>query len=96
MLVMSDEIISMVKRIIKGIRINKENLALDLIHQIGPGGNFLVIEHTLNHFRKELWFPTLMDRNIYQEWEKHGKQNLAERCKGKISLNSIIKGLEQN
>jgi len=85
MLTMSDEIISMVKRIMKGIRVGKEDLALGLIDQVGPGGNFLTTEHTLNHFRKELWFPTLMDRNTYQEWEKEGKQNLGDRCKGKTA-----------
>lgn len=84
MLVMSDEIISMVKRIMKGIKIDKENLALNIINQIGPGGNFLTTEHTLNHFREELWSPTLLNRKTYQDWEKEGKKTLADRCNEKV------------
>lgn len=98
MLVMSDEIISMVKRITKGIRIDRENLALDLIDRVGPGGNFLSTEHTLNHFRKELWFPTLMDRSTYQEWEKRGSQSLGHRCREKtecILKTHLVEPLEE-
>lgn len=84
MLVMSNEIISMVKRIIKGIRIDKESLALNIIKQIGPGGNFLTTEHTLNHFREELWSPTLLNRKTYQNWEKEGRKTLADRCNEKV------------
>ena len=66
MLVITNEVIAMVKRIMRGIEVNEESLALDVINKVGPGGNFLLEEHTLHHFRKELWHPELMDRNNYE------------------------------
>ncbi|MFB3882988.1 MAG: trimethylamine methyltransferase family protein, partial [Armatimonadota bacterium] len=72
MLVMSDEIIGMVKRIIGGVTVDDEHLATDLIDRVGPGGNFLAEEHTLNHFKSEFWFPKLIDRSRREKWEAQG------------------------
>ena len=48
----------MVKRFLSGIQVDEETLALDVIKEVGPGGNFLAHEHTVKHFRKEgLLFP---------------------------------------
>ena len=58
-LVMTDEIIGMVKRFISGIEVNKNTLALDLIEKIGPGGNFLAERHTADNFKNEYFFPEL-------------------------------------
>jgi trimethylamine--corrinoid protein Co-methyltransferase len=62
---LNDEIISMVKQIAKGIEVNSETLCLDLIDAVGPGGNFLEHEHTLNHF-KEMWIPKIFDRTHFE------------------------------
>ena len=53
----------------QGIMVDEENLALDAIRQVGPGGNFLGNKHTLKHMR-ELWQPSLMDRRPYSTWER--------------------------
>ena len=53
----------------QGIVVDEENLALDAIRQVGPGGNFLGNKHTLKHMR-ELWQPSLMDRRPYSTWEQ--------------------------
>lgn len=57
MIVMSDEIIGLVKQIIKGIEVTLETLAVELIHKVGPGGHFLAEEHTVKHLRSEHWYP---------------------------------------
>jgi len=62
LMVLTDEIVGMVRVMTGGIEINDETLALDLIDRVGPGGNFLAEEHTLKHFRKH-WVPTIMDRS---------------------------------
>lgn len=84
-LVMADEIIGMVRNIIKGIRIDDESLALDVIDKVGPGGNFLAEDHTFKNFKKEFWNPRDINRELYRQWEKKGKttyvQRLRERAK---------------
>ncbi|MCJ7752862.1 MAG: trimethylamine methyltransferase family protein [Armatimonadetes bacterium] len=84
MLVMSDEIISMVKRIVGGVVVDDEHLAIDVIDRVGPGGNFLSDDHTLKHFRTEFWFPKLIDRSRRETWEKHGAKSLGQRVREKV------------
>ncbi|GFP32023.1 trimethylamine---corrinoid protein Co-methyltransferase [Candidatus Hakubella thermalkaliphila] len=83
LLVLSDEIIGMVRRIVQGIRVDEETLALDIIHKVGPGGNFLGEDHTLRHFRKEAWYPRLLDRRMYLDWVGGGSLTLAQRVNKK-------------
>ena len=84
MLVLTDEIIGMVKHIARGIRVDEESLALDVIHNVGPGGNFLAEEHTLKHFREEFWFPKLINRQNYENWMEDGSTSLADRVNKKV------------
>ncbi len=83
-LVMTNEIIGMVKRYISGIEVNKNTLALDLIEKVGPGGNFLAEKHTAENFKSEFFMPELIDRDNYSNWEKKGKKNLSVRVNEKV------------
>jgi len=84
MIVMSDEIAGICRHIIRGIRVDEETLAVDAIDAVGPGGHFLQQEHTLNHYRSEFWFPTLMDRSRYDIWQQAGAATMVDRIKDKI------------
>jgi len=78
-LVIDNEIARMVKEAVKGIDINDENIALEVIKQVGPGGNFLGAEHTLRHMREQS-HSKLIDRRMWQQWESGGKKDLAQRA----------------
>jgi trimethylamine--corrinoid protein Co-methyltransferase len=84
MLVMSDEIISMVRHITRGIEVNEETLAVDVIDKVKPGGNFLEIEHTFKHYRSEFWFPKLMDRRNHGDWVEAGEKTLGDRVNDRL------------
>jgi trimethylamine--corrinoid protein Co-methyltransferase len=84
MLVMSNEVIGMAKHILGGITVTPETLAADVINRVGPGGHYLTQEHTRQHFRTELWFPTLMDRQQRRGWEASGRKTMAERVRTKV------------
>ncbi len=84
MLVMSDEIIGMVKRILRGVAVDDDHLAVEVIHGVGPGGHFLANDHTIEHFRREFWFPALMDRTRREAWEKAGQKTLGQRVREKV------------
>lgn len=83
-LVMGDEIIGMVRRFIKGVDVDEDHLALDLIHKVGPGGQFITAEHTFKYFKQDLWTPTLLDRQVYSNWEIQGKKSMTERINEKV------------
>jgi trimethylamine--corrinoid protein Co-methyltransferase len=84
MLVMSDEIIGMAKHILAGVRVTPETLAVEVIEQVGPGGHYLAQEHTRQHFRKEMWFPSLMDRQMRRAWESSGAKTMGDRVRTKV------------
>ena len=86
MLVMTDEIVGMVKRLLQGIRVDDETLALDVIANVGPGpgSHFLAEKHTKQHMKTEYWTPTLMDRLTYDAWAKQGSKRMGERVKEKL------------
>lgn len=60
-------ICEMLNSFFKGVKVNKETIALNLIEKVGIGGSFLEEEHTLKHMREELWFPELFGRDVFKE-----------------------------
>ncbi len=65
------EIFSIIHKMMGGIVVNEETLALDTIAAAGPGGNFLTQPHTLKHMR-DIFLPKFMDRRPYNVWEEKG------------------------
>jgi len=86
-IVINDELVSMVRRTLRSYEVNEESLALSVIAQVGPGGEFVTHEHTLRHFKEELWLPRLIERRKYEEWHDGGSRTLAERA------NEVVKQL---
>jgi trimethylamine--corrinoid protein Co-methyltransferase len=84
MLVMSNEVIGMAKRILSGVTVTPETLAVDVIEGVGPGGQYLTQEHTRRHFRTELWLPALIDRQMRRGWEASGKKTMADRVRARV------------
>ena len=78
--VLIDEVLGMVKRYEEGIILNDDTLALDVINSVGPGGHFLDVEHTLNHFRG-IWYPKLFERADYDRWLERDAKGFEERLR---------------
>lgn len=83
-LVICDEIAGWIKAFGKGYEVNDETLALDLIAELGPDGDFLNSDHTLKHFR-ERWYPTVFERVNFETWQKRGGRTCAERAAETVS-----------
>ncbi|MCP4256574.1 MAG: trimethylamine methyltransferase, partial [Planctomycetes bacterium] len=81
-LVLVDEILSMVNQYMRGILVNDETLALDLIDRVGPGGHYLEEAHTMRHFR-DVWYSKLFDRTNHDAWLKQGSIHFTERLQEK-------------
>jgi trimethylamine--corrinoid protein Co-methyltransferase len=79
-LVICDEVVSFVKRFGRGVDFSAEHLALEVIEEVGPAGNYLTHDHTLKHFREELWFAKLMDHNNHDGWVKRGSSSMFDRA----------------
>lgn len=82
-IVMCDEIISYVKRVLRGFDIDRDRMAVDLMRKIGPGGNYLSEKHTVKYFRTELWQPKHLNRDNPDTWEQNGAVRYGDRVREK-------------
>jgi trimethylamine--corrinoid protein Co-methyltransferase len=81
-LVMDNEFAGMIKHVLKGIPVDDENLAVDIIHDVGPLKDFLAQRHTLKHMRSQSQ-PRLIDRRRRSKWQELGGTNIYERAAAK-------------
>lgn len=89
-LAVDDAIMGYVKRIVRGFEVNPETLAADLVKAVGPGGSYLAEEHTVKHFREELWLPDrAWTRQTWDLWEADGRTSMADRVSEEV--NHILK-----
>ena len=82
-IVICDELINYVKRFMTPLEVNDETLALDVIDQVGPQGDFLGTEHTLSHYKQD-WYPKLFDRRNHDHWVADGGKSLRQRAKERV------------
>ena len=88
-LVICDELIDWVRYYLRGLEINEDTLALDVIHEVGPDGQFMEMQHTALHCRDD-WYPELFDRNGYDRWAEEGGLTLQDRAGKKVE--EILEG----
>ena len=81
MYVLANEAIGMAKHIAGGVAVNPDTLAVNVVDAVGHTGDFLGQDHTLKFFRKECYFPKIMDRTNYENWEKLGRKTMDVRLK---------------
>lgn len=82
-LLLDYEMYTMMAKIIGGIDVNEDTLALDTIYKVGPEGNFLSEKHTLAH-TKDVWIPMIFDPTTYGTWKKKGGKNIVQVAKEKV------------
>lgn len=83
-LMMQHEAIRYVESVMRDVEVSDEALALDEIAAEGPGGGFIAREHTARHFRRELWFPQLLDHEYYDTWLENGATDMEARCQVRV------------
>jgi trimethylamine--corrinoid protein Co-methyltransferase len=82
--VICDEFARMIKRILAGVAVDDDTLAVDAIREAGYGGSFLGMDHTVRHFRKELYFPLLFKRQTIEQWLEGGSRTAYEVAHDKV------------
>ena len=82
-IVITDEVISMNRRLLAGIVVDPDTLALDVIATVGPGGHFLGQRHTRRHLRRGQWRPSILNRDGRAAWVEGGEPDLRARARDK-------------
>ena len=79
-LVIDNDIFKMIRKVMQGMQVDDENLAVDIIKSVGPGGDFLMQDHTMKYMRTLPSVPKLIERNNRENWLASGGKGLAERA----------------
>ncbi len=80
LLVADNEFVRMIRRMLDGVPINDETLAVDVIREAGIGGEFLTHQHTFDHFKANQSQSLLIDRNTRGVWMDAGGKDMHTRC----------------
>jgi len=78
--VIDDEILGAAFRITQGVEVTQDTIALDVISEVGPGGNFLAHDHTVRYMRPHTWFPKLTNRDQWTPWMAAGGKDMRQRA----------------
>jgi trimethylamine--corrinoid protein Co-methyltransferase len=81
--VLDDEMCGMVRRLRRGFAVTPETLAYDVIAKVGPGGNYLMEDHTVERCRSEFWKPGVCDRGGLEAWMNSGRQDAVARARAR-------------
>jgi trimethylamine--corrinoid protein Co-methyltransferase len=74
--VLDNEIAGTVLRVLRGVLVTPDSLALDAIQRVGPAGHYMLDRHTRQHMRSELYYPRISDRADRSLWEAGGRRDL--------------------
>jgi trimethylamine--corrinoid protein Co-methyltransferase len=78
--VIDNEIIGMIRRILAGIKVNQDTMGFDVIEKVGPGGDFVTEDHTVDHMMDEFFYPNLSVRCNFDIWEERGRPDMLSRA----------------
>ncbi len=73
--------IAMVRSLVKGIDVSDDTLALNTIHEVGPGGMFLDADHTFEHYREAFFNPRIGIRKSFEQWGAEGGNDALARAR---------------
>jgi len=82
-LVIDNEILGYLERVVRGMRANQETLVVDLLRKVGQGGQFLKEPHTLTQFKKEHWVPDISCRAAFGRWMSKGGKDIVQSAREK-------------
>ena len=82
--VIDNEIIGMIQRILTGIKVNEATLGLDVIEKVGPGGHYILEDHTVDHMMDEFFYPDLSVRYNFDIWEERGRPDMLSRANNMV------------
>lgn len=74
------DLIRWVKRFRSGFEVSPESLALNVIAEVGPAGEFLSHDHTFDHLHDLVWEPLSFDHQDYDTWQDDGGDDYARRA----------------
>ncbi|MGD8735824.1 MAG: trimethylamine methyltransferase family protein [Anaerolineae bacterium] len=77
--VIANDTIGFLRAATAGVPVDQESLALDVIDELGPTGDYLTHAHTMRHY-KEPFYSQLADKGTYSQWQSRGATTMEARA----------------
>jgi trimethylamine--corrinoid protein Co-methyltransferase len=85
LLVICNEVVGKLARFVRGIEVNNETIALDVIERVGIGNSFLSDRHTLAHAESEIFLPKLAVHIPHNKYVKDGEIGMMKRAQTQVT-----------
>jgi trimethylamine---corrinoid protein Co-methyltransferase len=66
------DLLAMVAEFLRPLRVDPEELGLDAMREVGPGGHFFGAAHTQSRYRNAFFAPMISDWRNYETWREAG------------------------
>ncbi len=83
LMVISNDLLGWLRAATAGVLVNDETLAMDVVDELGPEGDYLSHDHTYRHY-KDAYYSKLADRQIYSAWQDAGSTSMGERASKQV------------
>jgi trimethylamine--corrinoid protein Co-methyltransferase len=80
---LADDYLGFLRAATARVLVNDETLALDVIRELGPDGDYLSHDHTYRHFRQP-YYSDLADKNPHSVWMERGGRSMEARAAEKV------------
>ncbi len=79
-MILDTEMVQMLIETLVPIPFEDDDLALDAIAEVGPGGHFFGTTHTLARYETAFYEPLVSDWRNFETWEEDGSRSATERA----------------
>jgi trimethylamine--corrinoid protein Co-methyltransferase len=79
-MILDAEMLQMLNEVLEPVQVDDVDLAIDAIKEVGPGGHFFGVGHTLERYETAFYKPLLSDWRNFQTWREAGAQEATQRA----------------
>ena len=79
-LIVDAEMLQMIAEYLRPIDVTDDELAVDAVAEVGPGGHHFGTSHTLERYESAFYMPILSNRQNFESWQESGSLDIAARA----------------
>jgi trimethylamine--corrinoid protein Co-methyltransferase len=79
-LIIDAEMLQMMAEYLRPIEVSEDELALNAIAEVGPGGHHFGTSHTLDRYESAFYTPILLNRQNFESWQESGSIDISARA----------------
>ncbi len=79
-MILDAELLQMMAVFLEPIVVNEDTMGVEAIAEVGPGGHFFGVGHTLERFEHAFYAPLVSDWRNFETWDQSGHADATQRA----------------